>query len=135
MLILPFSKCSPNRSIPELTCLDGAAEAARIGAADRSHPEVPTLIRERAAVPLIVVLLATGVISLGVAVWIIIVGVKPGPAALELPALTVEAAYPGATAAVAEEKLAARLKPRSMASSTCDSCARDAAATARTGWK
>jgi multidrug efflux pump subunit AcrB len=68
------------------------------------------MIRERAAVLLLVVLLATGVISLGLAVWIILVGVKPGPPAEELPALTVEAVYPGATAAVAEEKLAAPLE-------------------------
>ena len=72
------------------------------------------MIRARAAVPLIVLSLAAGVISLAMAVWVILVRVHAGPAAEELPALTVEAVYPGATASVAEEKLAAPLEHQIM---------------------
>src|SRR5580704_16856698 len=81
----------------------------RIRAPDRSHPEVPTMIRARAAVPLIILCLAAGVISLALAVRVILVRVHAGAAAEEPPALTVDAVYPGATASVAEEKLAAPL--------------------------
>ena len=72
------------------------------------------MIRARAAVPLIVLSLAAGVISLALAVRVILVRVHAGAAAQELPALTVEAVYPGATASVAEEKLAAPLEHQIM---------------------
>ena len=72
------------------------------------------MIPARAVVPLIVLSLAAGVLSLAVAVRVILVRVHAGAAAEELPALTVEAVYPGATASVAEEKLAAPLEDQIM---------------------
>ncbi len=65
------------------------------------------MIRTRAAIALFVFAVAVGVISLAVAVTLIFVRVRAGAAAEELPAVTVEADYPGATASDAEEKLAA----------------------------
>ncbi len=58
--------------------------------------------------------MATGAISLAVAVTLIFGGVRAGAAAPQLPAVTVEAVYPGATASVAEEKLAALLEQQIM---------------------
>jgi multidrug efflux pump subunit AcrB len=65
------------------------------------------MIRARAAVALIILSLTAGVISLAVVVRVILVRVLA-----EAPdeVLTVEAVYPGATASVAEEKLAAPLE-------------------------
>ena len=72
------------------------------------------MIRARAAVPLIVLCLAAGVISLALAVRVMLVRVQARIAAEELPVLTVEAVYPGATASVVEEKLAAPLEQQIM---------------------
>jgi multidrug efflux pump subunit AcrB len=74
------------------------------------------MIRARAAVPPIVLILSltAGVLSLAVAVKVILDRVQAGAAAEELPALTVEAVYPGATASVAEERLAAPLENQIM---------------------
>src|SRR5262249_22126076 len=73
---------------------------ARIVTADRNHPEAPTMIRERRALPLATLFLAAGVIVL------------PGRAAGadEPPALSVEAVYPGATAADVEQTIAAPIE-------------------------
>ncbi len=68
------------------------------------------MIRERAAVTLIVLSLVAGVISMALVVWVILVRLHARAAAEEPPALTVETVYPGATASVAEEKLAAPLE-------------------------
>jgi multidrug efflux pump subunit AcrB len=72
------------------------------------------MVRARAAVPLIVLSLAAGVVALALAVRVILVRVRAGAAAEEPPPLTVEAVYPGATASVAEEKLAAPLEQQIM---------------------
>jgi multidrug efflux pump subunit AcrB len=72
------------------------------------------MIRSRAAVALIVLSVAIGASSLALAVWVILVRLHAGAAAEELPAVTVEAVYPGATASVAEEKLAGPLENQIM---------------------
>ena len=72
------------------------------------------MIRERVAVPLIVLSLAAGVISLALTVTFILIRLHAGADAEELPALTVQAVYPGATASVVEEKVAALLEPQIM---------------------
>jgi multidrug efflux pump subunit AcrB len=66
--------------------------------------------RTQALVPLIVLALAAGVLSLALAVGVILVRVRGRAIAEELPALTVEAEFPGATAAVVEQELAAPLE-------------------------
>jgi multidrug efflux pump subunit AcrB len=72
------------------------------------------MIRARATAPLIALSLTAGVISLALPVRVILVRVHAGAVAEELPPLTVEAVYPGATASVAEEKLAAPLEHQIM---------------------
>jgi multidrug efflux pump subunit AcrB len=72
------------------------------------------MICSRAAVALTILSVVVGASALALAAWVILVRLHAEAAPEELPALTVEAVYPGATASVAEEKLAGPLENQIM---------------------